>query len=624
MFPRSFIQRLLSVLLPISIASVIYLYFYPIFLGCAFPLSTPSTSSSSRSNSPALLRTFTEHLGYTKFAARDDDDHQIAPFRLLVLADPQLEGDTSLPNPDDDLWPRLQRHWRDITATRATEDKLPVLRKNLVEIALVDIPFSFQAYRKRLDLLGNDYYLAHIYRALRWWTKPTHVTVLGDLIGSQWVTDAEFQSRAWRFWNRVFRGGVRVDDEITATGSATHNNGGKQEEAFSMDDKTWSNRIINIAGNHDIGYAGDISDARMARFNREFGRANWDVRFQYNAPGEQENSTTRAGSPVPSLHLVVLNSLTLDTPALSSSIQSQTYTYLNDVISYRSPSVEDSTSFTLLLTHLPLHKREGICIDSPHFDFYAEDDEESDTGEPRFKEGGLREQNHLSDHVSRMGILQGLFGMSGDDHAPNGGRGRNGLILTGHDHAGCDVVHFIDHHHEAPAETDGQSWSWSARRYNQNQTTTAVAAAAPETDPKATTSPSIREVTLRSMMGEYGGNAGLLSIWFDADPSVLEWKYEITTCQMGVQHIWWAVHVVALITVVLLLVLGVLALFGSSEQQHQQRQDDGESVGKGTAASAAAAVRRKSASARTTPNGSVSRVRRGEDSSSLNKSGERE
>lgn len=432
-------------------------------------------------------------------------------------------------------------------------------------MATKDLPRAFRAAQKRLDLLGNDYYLAHIYRTLHWWSRPSHVTVLGDLIGSQWVTDGEFESRGARYWNRVFKGGERVGDDVTVTGEGgdTRDEGGEGQELEALgggSGSAWERRIINIAGNHDIGYAGDVSESRIERFERMFGRANWDIRFQLPLDIDRDNPSLQTP---PTLHLINLNTLTLDTPALVQDIQSRTYSYLNDVITERTYPVEDRSTFTLLLTHLPLHKEAGICTDGPHFTFFESDDVDGPDDIPRFKEGGLREQNHLSDHVSTNGVLQGIFGMSGDEDAAGGGRGRNGLILTGHDHTGCDVVHFVNRSIALDAEDEGntaQSWKWNAKRYTHRS-----APGEGQTQP-----PSIREVTLRSMMGEFGGNAGLLSVWFDADPAVNEWKYEISMCAVGVQHIWWAVHVLDILALAALFVY--LVLPGSSRSKPKGMQ----------------------------------------------------
>lgn len=560
MFLRTLLSRALIILLPLSIASTIYLYLYPVFHGCAFPLpSREARPSSLWSN--GFVNTLLQHV-----APGHAPTHEPAVFRLLVLADPQLEGDSSLPGPEDEFVPRLVRHWGSIKAvavgnisseSEQDPETGPVTAVEAVQIALrtivlEDIPDALRAARKRLDLFGNDYYLAHIYRTLHWWSRPTHVTVLGDLIGSQWVTDEEFETRGWRYWNRVFAGGERVDDEITITGQKGYSNAqeaegqGSQLPILERYNSSWENNIINIAGNHDIGYAGDVSEARLERFERVFGRANWDIRFQHPLDGVGADQST---TEIPTLHIINLNDLTLDVPPLSQDIQTWSYDYINDVISHRSRPVEDRSSFTLLLTHVPLHKREGICTDAPYFSFHESDDEDGDDGIPRYREGGLKEQNHLSDHASASGILQGIFGMSGDRNVPAGGRGRNGLILNGHDHTGCDVVHFVNRSTEADDEANkGEevgastvSWRWDATRYENSATIT-----------EDQETPSIREVTLRAMMGEYGGNAGLLSVWFDFDPAVNEWKYDIVMCKAGVQHVWWAVHGVGIATLVVL------------------------------------------------------------------------
>ncbi|KAL4890827.1 hypothetical protein BDV59DRAFT_78617 [Aspergillus ambiguus] len=548
MFLRRVLFRLLSVLLPLAITSSLYLYLYPVFHRCAFPLpGDPHGAPISRS----FVNTLRQHIGL-----QNADEPAI--FRLLVLADPQLEGDSSLPKPENELSARIQQHWAAIrsagnesSSPSPSSSEFPAHRHvytalctALRTLAADDIPRALRAARKRLDLLGNDYYLAHIYRTLHWWSRPTHVTVLGDLIGSQWVTDGEFERRGGRYWGRVFRGGERVGDEVTDSDSEA---GRRDLEMLSgAPDNPWARRIINIVGNHDVGYSGDASEARLERFERMFGRANWDVRFQH-PPLQLDNNRTVI---TPTLHLINLNTLTLDAPPFSAQVQAASYAYINDLILERSYPVEDRTTFTLLLTHLPLHKPDGVCTDGPYASFFDADDENSPDGVPRFRAGGLREQNHLSRDISASGVLQGVYGMTGDEDGPAGGWGRNGLILTGHDHTGCDVVHYVDRaateESDASGEGEARTWRWNARRYGEPSE---------ESQPRA---PSIREVTLRSMMGEYGGYAGLLSVWFDADPAVREWRYAITMCSAGVQHVWWAVHVLDVVTVLLVVVYSLL------------------------------------------------------------------
>ena len=395
------------------------------------------------------------------------------------------------------------------------KSRMTLAMQALRTILTKDILDALKAQRKKIDIFGNDYYLAHIYRTLHWWTMPSHVTVLGDLIGSQWVNDDEFDWRGRRYWNRVLAGGERVDESITTLDDET------QEMIFDIDEPAWKRRIINIAGNHDIGYAGDISEARMERFERVFGKANWDVRFQYPAGVGDD--------PPPSLHLINLNSLLLDTPALSDELQAETYAYMNSVIGHRSRPVEDKTSFTLLLTHLPLFKKAGTCVDAPFFDFWGNDD-----GGGVYKPRGLKEQNHLSKHASQPGTLEAIYGMAGDLAAAGQGKGRHGLILNGHDHEGCDTWHHVH---------SSRVWN-SSEDEPSNRKTQWAASKIPDAD-SSMTHTGIREITLRSMMGDYGGNAGLLSAWYDFHQK--SWKYEFQTCKVGTQHIWWAVHVIDLI-----------------------------------------------------------------------------
>lgn len=576
-----FLRRfLLPILIPVSLTSLIYIYLYPIFHGdaCAFPLPTYSSSSSSSSlqngtpSTSPFLDTLLEHIRPSS-SRHSNKDTTKAPFRLLILADPQLEGDTSLPSDADSLLSKISEYYTDIASDGNLDygnyrNYFRLIYKRLSRFVGKDIPKAFKAGRKRLDLLGNDYYLGHIYRTLRWWVRGTHTVVLGDLVGSQWIGDEEFEERGRRFWGRAFKGGrkVEVDDEAG-------------EEVLG-EDEAWGERVINVAGNHDVGYAGDISREGMERFERVFGKGNWDVRFRYPVVVEEKESTNS-----PTLHMVVLNNLILDTPALDQSIQDETYGFINDLISNRLSSVDDepdTDSFTLLLTHIPLHKREGICTDAPYFGYHEDNDDNHKEGEeePRYKAGGLREQNHLSEYTSQKAILEGLFGMSGKEGAVRGGRGRNGLILTGHDHTGCDVLHFVnqdgssegdDNSEDEDSSNQEKSWAWDAKRYN------------PSSSPEESSppNPSIREVTLRSMMGEYDGNAGFLSVWFDPDPdpSVRGWKYEISTCMFGVQHIWWAGHVVGIVTGLLFLLwvgLEVWEVIGGRGRKERERVKEGQ------------------------------------------------
>ncbi|KAF2755487.1 hypothetical protein EJ05DRAFT_502946 [Pseudovirgaria hyperparasitica] len=487
--------RLVRVLFPLSVIGTVYIYFYPFFHKCHFP--EPWTAPDWNEQCAHYVR-----------------EPHIAPFRLLALGDPQLEGDSSLPGGAIEPPPSIPSIWRD-TLGLSEEPRA------WVDILQYDIPDLFVKWRKQIDLFGNDFYLAHQYRTMRWWTRPSHISVLGDLLGSQWSTDEEYESRSQRFWNRVFKGGLKVSTDITSPNETT----GRVE--VLGDDVLWEQRLINIVGNHDVGYAGDLDETRVDRFERAFGQVNWDIRFelpQFSLTNLNLNETTEK---IPSLHIIVLNSMNLDGPVLSEKLQGDTYKFINDVISSRSAPVEDHTSATLLLTHIPLHKEDGVCIDGPFFDYF-----------PSEEGGGIREQNHLSEHGTKS-VLQGIFGLSGNKGAPGNGLGRNGLIVNGHDHEGCDVWHSIRYGEE----------SWRAERYPPAQNTSESMSLPGIRE----VNPGLREITLRSMMGEFGGYAGLLSAWYD--PGAGKWEFAFDYCSMGIQHYWWAIHIVDIVTIICILAI---------------------------------------------------------------------
>jgi hypothetical protein len=200
--------------------------------------------------------------------------------------------------------------------------------------------------------------------------------------------------------------------------------------------------------------------------------------------------------------------------------------------------VEDHTTATILLTHIPLYKEAGVCFDAPFFDFYHS--------------GDVKEQNHLSAHASK-GILEGVFGLSSNELAPGRGLGRNGIIVNGHDHEGCDVVHYINRTFPTSSETDPVEESESTPEEPQWQAVRTSTAGV--STPIGDDIPNLREITLRSMMGEFGGYAGFLSAWFDESLGEHgEWTLEYTSCSLGIQHYWWAVHILDLVG------LGIAAL----------------------------------------------------------------
>ncbi|PTB67670.1 hypothetical protein BBK36DRAFT_1158498 [Trichoderma citrinoviride] len=540
MLVAAFLRNGLGLLVPLAIACTIYLYLYPYFGGCAFPLP-------SRDAREALEATKRLHWPFnrTDADANSTADHvptRLAPFRLLALGDPQLEGATSIPTEILGTFPHVTSIYERVTYQTehwCFRERLRWIAHDIVDIFFEDIFYYLESWRKRLDHVGNDFYLAHIYRTMHWWTRPTHVSVLGDLLGSQWIEDEEFEKRGWRFWQRVFRGGERVPDEVAAWPAYEYDLAGMLDG--SEEEQVWARRIINVAGNHDIGYAGDLTQERLERFERVFGKVNYELRFGIPlndsavlATIHDDERNPGSNRLEPEIRIVVLNDMNLDTPAKDTSLQDATYNFINTVIG-TSAAVEYAGIFTLVLTHIPLYKPEGVCVDAPFFDFHGEEDG-----------GGVKEQYLLSADASK-GFLEGFFGMNKDPNAAGGGRGRKGLILNGHDHEGCDTWHFINQTNG----TDPSERSWEVARWREAQARGL---------PNLTASgvPGRREITVRSMMGDFSGNAGLLSMWFNEE--TWEWEYEFANCRLGTQHFWWFVHSLDFGVVVVLLVYVVISL----------------------------------------------------------------
>ncbi|KAK0353657.1 hypothetical protein LTR59_007203 [Friedmanniomyces endolithicus] len=462
-------------LLPPTLIALTYVYLYPFLQQCSFALAKRA-------------ETVCHFDGSDPTAAAPAE---IAPFRLLAFADPQLEGDTSLPDPQAAWLPSLARVG-EVGVMRTVEG---VVRRDVLGL--------LQGYRKKLDLWGNDLYLAHVYRMVNWWAQPTHTVVLGDLLGSQWVGDEEFSRRTSRFWTRVFSGGAKVPRNVTDVSSRI--------EVLGQDN-AWRKRMIAVAGNHDIGYAGDINEHRIERFESAFGSVNWEIRFRLPNDTQQASSSfsNLLQTTPPTLHLIVLNSMNLDAPAYNPELQQQSLDFLDAQLH---PSNHPRNSGTVILTHVPLHKKQGVCVDAPYFSYFPEN-----------QGGGIREQNHLSPEISAR-ILDRL--------APGGSEGGMAIVLNGHDHEGCDTIHQRDYSKDDEGSGEG---SWDASRFDSAKLRGTHGGDA-----------GLREITVRSMMGSYGRNAGLLSGWFDAEAG--KWRFEYETCMFGVQHFWWAAHVLALVEV---------------------------------------------------------------------------
>ncbi|RKP32977.1 hypothetical protein METBISCDRAFT_25173 [Metschnikowia bicuspidata] len=354
-------------------------------------------------------------------------------------------------------------------------------------------------YIKRLDNFGNDYYLGHIYSTMKRRLWPSHVAVMGDQFLSQWILDSEFYNRTYRFVERIFPRDAEYKRTVVETWAKhedydwwqwlRNEQGLSAEERFrtrvydDMYDWYFPERkvanhenplFINLTGNHDVGYSGDTTWQHMARFHHLFGQNNYVINYNRGKPEEWR--------------LVVLDSLTLEGPALQEEFRQYTWRFLEKLR-------EKNNAFkglTLLLTHIPFYKKEGLCADGPEHIYYY-----NNTKEP-YKNGLLRSQNHLRNDTTQA-VLDIIF--------PN--NDKEGIILTGHDHVGCDSWYsYVDGHWVA-----GKEKQRSSRRH-------------------------IREIVVRAMMGDYGGQTGLVTGHFDE--TTRNWQFAFLYCSFTVQHLWWA------------------------------------------------------------------------------------
>ncbi|EGW31217.1 uncharacterized protein SPAPADRAFT_61796, partial [Spathaspora passalidarum NRRL Y-27907] len=328
-------------------------------------------------------------------------------------------------------------------------------------------------YIKRLDNFGNDYYLGHIYNVMKRRLSPSHVAVMGDLFSSQWILDSEFYNRTYRFVERLFPRPLEYKQTVIDTYEKHENcdwNAWLAQEMALDPEARFTSRdyndvydwvhpenkypnfenplFINLTGNHDIGYSGDATWQHMARFHLLFGQNNYVINYNKGTPEEWR--------------LVVLDSLTLEGPALQEEFIGFTWSFLHHLRDRENPNFSGST---VLLTHIPFYKVAGLCRDGPEHIYYIDNEREP------YKNGNLRSQNHLSYNTTQE-VLDIIF--------PN--KDQNGVVLTGHDHEGCDSWY---------NKVNGE---WVASKDKTN-----------------TERESIREIVVRSMMGDFDGQTGVFT-----------------------------------------------------------------------------------------------------------------
>ena len=364
--------------------------------------------------------------------------------------------------------------------------------------------WSNTPYISRLDIYGNDHYLGHIISTMRQRLTPSHIVVLGDLFSSQWIPDHEFYNRTRRYVSRLFNRDTSIIEDSL---ERNHVPGTKM---FVVDWKEWAGKflsimqgdrsrfefgyedvykwvdsdeylLVNVSGNHDIGYSGDATYQHMTRFHEVFGKDNYWIEYDVGTDH--------------SWRLVVLNDLLLEGPALQPEFVEYDWEFLRQL------QQRNFTGSTVLVTHVPFYKAEGLCYDPPSVVYYPEGYEK----EP-YKAHLLRSQNHISQNITNN-VLDMIFN-----------NGKPGIVLAGHDHEGCEVY------------------------FNKMGNGNWIASKEPRDDATFT----LHEVTVRSMMGDFHGNTGLLNGHFNQKTRSWEWTF--TLCPFSVQHFWWFSKVTAILS----------------------------------------------------------------------------
>ncbi|KAI1295702.1 hypothetical protein EDD11_007852 [Mortierella claussenii] len=269
--------------------------------------------------------------------------------------------------------------------------------------------------------------------------------------------------------------------------------------------------LINITGNHDIGYGYDISQARLDRWETAFGKSNFITTV--DIPSKMEGERQR-------LHLVVLNTMLLDGPSSDETLRGQTWEFMQEASRIKIFYPKDKI---VLLTHIPFHKEQGICVDAPDIRVHWD--------------STIIEQTMLTPNTTNW-IL--------DNIKPD-------FVLNGHDHHGCDVIHVLE------KEGSFSSTPVAATSVNNNDGDAkgsmaawkAYAASSTQHPPSLEKKHTIREITQRSMMAEFGGYSGLFEARIQEssqDEDKIEFHY--TVCGFYTDLQVWIVLVIDLIVVV--------------------------------------------------------------------------
>ncbi|KCV72286.1 hypothetical protein H696_01684 [Fonticula alba] len=114
-----------------------------------------------------------------------------------------------------------------------------------------------------LDQRLNDQYMVFVTRAGLAAAAPTHQLVVGDLHSSEHISTRDFAARAQRIMQIFGPGDPAVLAPAWSTAAVLETDGGLR-----------SGRTLYMVGNHDVGYAGTLSDPMLKAFERHYGAVN--------------------------------------------------------------------------------------------------------------------------------------------------------------------------------------------------------------------------------------------------------------------------------------------------------------------------------------------------------------
>jgi hypothetical protein len=140
--------------------------------------------------------------------------------------------------------------------------------------------------------------------------NPSHVVVMGDLFSFQGTTDDEFAERLARY-KYIFNSAIT------------------------------SSTIINITGNHDIGYADEISTKVLTRFENFFGPSN----FHFSIPLQCDLNNDSISDMV---QVGIINNLMLD-PSRDRDIQYAVWSFTGSLASKRKLHPKGASSSHIFL-----------------------------------------------------------------------------------------------------------------------------------------------------------------------------------------------------------------------------------------------------------------------------------